>query len=257
MKYGIIGVGAIASAIVKGLCEKSEEPPFIILSPRNNAIATGLASRYPTVHVGKDNQAVLDDAAVILLCIRPPDAEAVTRELAFSERHVVLSAMAGIRIATLERLVAPSRVIARTIPLPAVANRNGITAVYPPNSEAKKLFELLGGTMPVDDETAFDALSASTATIAAYFAYINSISVWLASKNIPEGAAFSYVASMFAGLAETLKGEQGFDRLILDHSTPGGTNEAFLKNLREAGIYDVVERGLQLIHERLTSASTD
>lgn len=35
MTYGIIGVGAIAAAIVTGLCEHVQDAPAIVLSPRN------------------------------------------------------------------------------------------------------------------------------------------------------------------------------------------------------------------------------
>jgi pyrroline-5-carboxylate reductase len=48
------------------------------------------------------------------------------------------------------------------------------------------LFDRLGGTIDLHDVNAFDALSPSTATIAAHFAYLNTISQWLVSRNIPE-----------------------------------------------------------------------
>ena len=61
--YGVLGVGALASAIVTGLCDGVEDPPDVLLSPRNSATASGLAARFPTVTVAADNQGVVDGSA--------------------------------------------------------------------------------------------------------------------------------------------------------------------------------------------------
>lgn len=74
MTYGIIGVGAIATAIVTGLCEHAADAPAIILSPRNASRAADLAARFPTVRVARSNQEVIDGSSVVLLCLRPQEA---------------------------------------------------------------------------------------------------------------------------------------------------------------------------------------
>ena len=60
--YGVLGVGALASAIVTGLCEGVADPPAIVLSPRNADTAADLAARFESVSVAADNQAVVDAA---------------------------------------------------------------------------------------------------------------------------------------------------------------------------------------------------
>ncbi len=56
---------------------------------------------------------------------------------------------AGVAIETLVALVKPARQIARAIPLPSVANRQGITAVHPPVPAALTLFDRIGRAVPV------------------------------------------------------------------------------------------------------------
>ena len=141
MTYGIVGVGAIATAIVSGLCESAQDAPRIVLSPRNAARVADLASRFPTVRAARSNQEVLDESSVVLLCIRPQDARSVLPGLKFSAHHAIVSAMAGIQIAALRELVAPAQDIARVIPLPCVATREGATPVFPPTDAAKELFD--------------------------------------------------------------------------------------------------------------------
>jgi hypothetical protein len=55
-------------------------------------------------------------------------------------QQAIVSMMAGISIETLQQLVAPAQSIARAIPLPAVAAREGATPIFPPIEAAKTLW---------------------------------------------------------------------------------------------------------------------
>ena len=248
--YGVVGVGAIAEAIVTGACT-AERPPTLLLSPRNAARAAALAERYPSVGVAPDNQAVVDGSAVVVLAVRPQDAGAV-QELTFPEGQPVISVTAEISLDDLGRLVAPASAVARAVPLPAVARRAAVTPVHPPSAAARSLFDPLGGVLEVSDARDFEALSATTATIAAHFEYLDAIARWLAGAGVPERDATRYVASVFAGLADTLRAShQDFASLAREHATPGGLNEQFSAALREAGTFETVGRTLDAVLERL------
>jgi pyrroline-5-carboxylate reductase len=253
MAYGVLGVGAIGAAIVTGLCENVADAPRMLLSPRNAEIAAGLAQRFATVDVAPDNQAVVDGARVVIVCVRPQVAQPVLAELRFPADGVVISAMAGVSVTALQRLVAPATDIARVIPLPSVARRDGLTPVHPPNAPASALFDRLGETIELADSKAFEALSASTATIAAHFAYLNAIAAWLESQKIPAPAARRYVAAMFTGLAEATRSGDRFEQLAREHATSGGINEQFLNGLERGGVFEDVSLGLQRVLDRLNT----
>jgi pyrroline-5-carboxylate reductase len=250
---GVVGVGAIAEAIVTGLCEGQEAPPSIHLSPRSAERASRLTDRYPSVDVTDSNQAVVERADVVLLCVRPQDARVALSDLTFRSEQAVISVMAGVSIDALRSLVAPAWAIVRAIPLPAVATRSGLTAIHPQHELACAIFDPLGGVIAVDDERALDALSASTATIAAHLAYLATISRWVADRGIPEAEAARYVAAVFGSLSGTLLGTQPIDfRALADeYATAGGINEQFLTALRRAGTFDVVDRALDDVADRL------
>jgi pyrroline-5-carboxylate reductase len=251
-ELGILGVGAIAEAIVTGLCEESDVAPSILLSPRGRPRSRALASRFPSVQVAEDNESVVSRSRVVLLAMRPQDADAVLRDVAFSTGQAVISVIAGVPVARLRELAAPATVLARAVPLPAVARRQGLTAVCPPRREAQVLFDRLGGTIAVEDESALDVLSASTATIAAHFAYLATVSRWLTAQGIGEPDATRYVAATFAPLADALSPPPA-DLMALAgaHATAGGLNEQFYASLRQAGVFDIVERSLDRIADRL------
>jgi pyrroline-5-carboxylate reductase len=249
---GILGVGEIAEAVVTGLCAEGDVAPSILLSPRGRPRSRALASRYQSVQVAEDNESVVRRSRVVLLSMRPQDADAVLRDVAFSPGQAVVSVIAGVPIARLRELAAPATALARAVPLPAVARRQGLTAIYPPRHEVQALFDRLGGTIAVEDEGALDALSAATATIAAHFAYLATVSRWLTAQGIGEADATRYVAATFAPLAETLSPPPAdLMALAATHATAGGLNEQFYASLRQAGVFDIVKRSLDQIADRL------
>lgn len=250
---GVVGVGAIAEAMVTGLCDGDSAPTSVHLSPRSAARSSRLAARYPSVQVADSNQAVVDRADVVLLCVRPQDASAALSDLAFRAQQAIISVIAGISIDALRLLVAPAEVIVRAIPLPAVARRRGLTAIHPAHQVAGAIFALLGGVIAVDDEHRLDALSASTATIAAHLAYLDTISRWLADRGIPEADATRYVAAVFGALSEPLLGPQpnDFGAMADEYATAGGINDRFLAALRRSGTFTIVDRALDDIADQL------
>lgn len=149
--------------------------------------------------------------------------------------------------------MAPIEVVVRAIPLPAVARRAGLTAIHPWHERAEAIFAPLGGVIAVHNEREFDTLSASTATIAAHLAYLDTISRWLADRGIPQNEATRYVAAVFGALAGAPRAAQATDFRTLagDYATAGGTNEQFLMALRSAGTFEIVNRALDDVARRL------
>ena len=251
-EYGVLGVGEIGAAIVTGLCADTENPPLVLLSPRNAEKAAALAARFPSVTVAPDNQALVDRSAVVVLAVRPGDAPAVLGGLSFRPGQAVISLLAGVTRAELAPLVAPARDIARAIPLPPVARRAGITPVYPGTAAARALFGRLGGSADVADVRAFEAMSAATGTVAAHLRYLAVISDWLSEQGVEREQAARYVRSVFSGLSGDLDDSRAdLDDLIRAHATPGGLNERFSVLLGQAGLFRTVRQSLQSLYQGL------
>lgn len=250
--YGVIGVGSIAAAIVVGLCDGVEDAPDVLLSPRSADTAADLAARFGSVVVAADNQAVVDGADVVIVAVLPQQVEPVLADLTFGERHVVVSVVAGVDLDRLQAWVAPASRVARSVPLPAVAGRDGVTPVYPPLCEAVALFERLGRALPVEDLASYEALTVSSATVAAHFAFLGAIADWLVERGLDPAAARGYVAATYVGATESLRGDDlDFDELIAEVATPGGLNEQFARHLRRAGAVDAVGSGMDEVLARL------
>ncbi|RZQ66019.1 NAD(P)-binding domain-containing protein [Amycolatopsis suaedae] len=250
--YGFIGTGEITAAIVTGL--SAGTAPDVFLSPRGREVSRELGARFPNVHVCASNQEVLDNATSVVIAVRPPIGQAVLEELTFRPEHVVISALAGVRVDQLRAWTAPAGRVVRSIPLPSAARGQSLTAMFPDDPAARELYERVGGVVVPREEETLEAFSAATSTFAAHLDYLATIADWLAERGAGAEAASAYVTHVFGQLGILVS--QQTDTLAAltgKHMTPGGINEQFLARLREAGVPDTVRSGLDGILSRLRS----
>lgn len=249
--YGVLGVGSLASFVVTGLCDGVDDPPRVVLSPRNAEMAGRLASTYPTVTVAEDNQAVLDGSDVVLVLLRRQDGDALL-ELAWRPEHVVVSAVAGLPVAELSEMVRPAGQVARAVPMPAAATRSFRTPVHPPVPAVLALFDRLGGALPVADGNQFEAIYTSMGTFAPFFEYLTVISDFLLDNGLPAAEAQHLLASTFVDVARPLsRAAPDFAEMVREYAPPGGGNEQLTTLMREEGVFDGMRRALEKVHERL------
>lgn len=256
MRLGFIGTGTITQAVVTGLLRFDFPFDRISLSPRNAETAAALAALDKRVQVCASNQEVLEASDVVCLAVVPQIATDVLSELHFDSRHHVISFIAGISIDEVCRLVRAQSKVVRAIPLPAVAEGKGSTAICPADRVAKSLFSALGQAVEVGDEAKFDALSAVTATMASFYAVLEAQASWLVRQGLDYDAARSFLSGYSTGLAhDTTRGGKSFAELIEHCMTPGGINEQVHNELSKRGTYaqfaDALDRVLMRIQGRV------
>jgi pyrroline-5-carboxylate reductase len=255
MQIGFVGTGEITSAMVTGLSSPGGTLHVIRVSPRNPAIASELAKRFEGVCIAASNQEVLDQSDTIVIAVRPQAARSVLTELRFRPDHHVVSLVSGLSLRSLSELVAPAIRITRAVALPSAAQRLSPTTIYPPDRAAGELFAGMGTVFPLESEKEFEAMCATTATIASYFAFTERIASWLVEQGIPESKARDYIARLFWGVTAMAVDapQRSFQSLAADHATAGGINETFLKHLIEGGLLTSVSEGLNAILQRISA----
>lgn len=248
-RYGFVGAGELTAAVVTGLSRAVADPPEIFLSPRGRGSA--LAARYPNVRVCDSNQDVLEHATTVVLAVRPPIGRTVVSELSWRPEHVVISALAGVRLALLREWAAPAGHVVRVIPLPQAAVGKSRTAVYPDHAAARAVFEQVGDVVVPAEEASLEVFSAATATFAAHLDYLATIAGWMTEHGVDANTADAYVTHIFGQLGESLSKHADLAALTGRHMTPGGINEQLMTDLRDDGVPDVVRRALDRILARL------
>ncbi|MBP2239188.1 pyrroline-5-carboxylate reductase [Sinorhizobium kostiense] len=250
MRIGFVGTGAITEAMVTGIVGSGLEVAEIVISPRNAEIAARLASWFPAVRIAADNQEVLDAADVLLLAVRPQVAEEVITALSFREGQTIVSVIAATDRSKLLTWIGEDVQLTQAIPLPFVADRQGVTAIFPPNAEIAAIFDALGSAVECETKDEYDLLAVASALMGTYFGILDRAAGWLAEKGMAKAKARAYLAPLFASLAQrAAKADQtALDALRREFSTPGGLNEQVFEDFDRGGgsraLTDALERVL-------------
>ncbi len=256
MKHGFIGTGALTSAIVTGLQSDADNSVSVVLSPRNEKIAAGLASRYAGVRAAPDNQAVLDDCDTIMLAVRPQISHEVLSELQFRRSHRVVSLIATMSREEIAALIGPADHVTKALPMPMIAHRQGATIICPSDPGIAAFFRRLGKVIEVEDSGESDALSVVTATFATYFKYLDTIHGWLKGHGVAEANARDYIATLFKALANApdTTPDAGFIHLAEAYATRGGINEQILREVTARNVFDVFSESLDSVYRRISAS---
>ncbi|WP_191090935.1 NAD(P)-binding domain-containing protein [Serinicoccus hydrothermalis] len=255
LTIGVLGVGALASAVVTGLCEGVDDAPPVVLSPRGAEAGARLTQAYPSVVVAGDNQEVLDRADVVLVCLRLRDADLLA-DLDWRPGQTVVSAVAGLTGADLAAAVAPASQVARAVPMVATAQRAWATPLRPDLPAAREVFERTGGVVAVGSDEQFDAVATALGTVAPFFDYLATVARFLVDHGMPQADADRLLGQSFAHVAAPLA-QDGLDmqELLRGHATPGGGNEQLATLLRQAGVPEATRAGLDEIFRRQTGGA--
>jgi len=252
MTLGFIGTGTIAAAIVEGL-QSSSSGDLILVSPRNEAVASRLAAQFANVQVAPTNQAVLDGGDTVVLSVRPQIAHSVLSELRFRPNHRVISLIPAVTLDYLRGVTAPAATVTRAVPLPSAARRQSPTPVFPADPEVKAMFNKLGIAIELDREEEFEAFTTASAIMSSYFRFAETVAAWMHDEGVAASKAHAYVSQMLQGLSGTaaVSPQSTFADLVVDHQTPGGLNEQVLNSLTEAGAFKSLGQALDGILVRL------
>lgn len=247
MRLGFIGTGAITEAIVIGVLRSNLPITEIHVTPRSAAIAEKLAKASPLVRVAAGNQDVVDASDMVFLAIRPQIAEEVVRALHFRAEQHVVSLVAAIKRDTLFDWVGVPARLTQAVPLPFVADHQGVTAIYPPDADVAAFFAALGSAVEARTQAEYELLGVASALMGTFFGIQEIGTRWLEQQGMPYAQAKSYLAPLFESLAKTSARPDSpdFEMLRQEFSTKGGLNEQVFVDFDRHG-------GGKALHDALT-----
>src|SRR3954449_6550702 len=125
MKYGFIGCGKMASALVQGAIESEALTKEQILLSDSVPEASARLARDAGGVVAESNQSMVQQCDVIVLCVKPDDALQALRELGQAlSGKLLISIVAGLTIESLQTAAGSGVRIVRVMPnTPALIRR--------------------------------------------------------------------------------------------------------------------------------------
>jgi len=231
---GIIGAGHLIKHMMPALAKTGYH---FISSERGNATSKWLASHYD-VEVSSSNQAIVDQADMVIIAVRPYDAVSLCEGLHFKDRQIVLSLCAGLQSADIGPHVQPARLV---MAMPVVAAQFGEspTLLYPEDASCRTLLVHCGPVLALAREEDF----APAATIACYYGWVQELvgemADWVSAHGVEPETARRLCAQMTRAGATTVvqRPEVTVRELVDELATPRSFTLKGLEVLRRADAF--------------------
>ena len=172
---GFLGGGKMAEGILSAMKDRKG----VIVAEKVAERALELSRRYGVATTG-DVKVAAKKARLVFLAVRPQDVDAVAAEVKpiLTERHTLVSIVAGKTLAKLRKAFGAKANLVRVMPNLALRANAGMCAICPapktPAKDVKLVEKILGGAgaTVVLREKDFDAVTALSGSGPAYFAYM-------------------------------------------------------------------------------------
>jgi pyrroline-5-carboxylate reductase len=204
----------------------------------------------------------LHDCKIVVIAVKPQSADEVVPHVAGlkSARPLVLSIVAGKRIAFFEKHFGADAAVVRSMPNTPAAVGRGITAISPNRNVtdsqkrlAEALLSTVGEVVTVKDEAQLDAVTAVSGSGPAYVFYLTECMTEAGKKlGLSEELATRLARATVAGAGE-LMARSGLPAAVLRQNvtSPKGTTYAALQVLmRGNGMMALFEEALREAEKR-------
>lgn len=252
-KTGVVGVGHLAGAVLRGLMRARLSPDELLLSPRGLAAKLSRAYGIP---LARDNADLVTRSSVVLLAVRPADAPGALHGLPWRADHVIVSACAGVPADRLSAVAAPARIV-RIMPVTAAEIGASPTVVFPDDAVVRPLLEPLGPVVAVDSEEAFEIATVHAAIYGWVQDLIGRSAEWSERQGLAPEAARRLSALTFVAAGRLVaEHSEPVSELLRSLVTPGGITELGLGVLNERGAPDAWTAACDAVMARLRPSTS-
>lgn len=256
MKIAIIGAGNMGGAIARGLAHGKVDVNIAVADLAQDKLDE-LKAEYNNIEIATDSNAIVADADVVLIAVKPwlvePVLKGVLPTLDLS-RQIILSIAAGVDIATLTSWIGNDKaVVFRAIPNTAISIHQSMTFVcHNANASAEQvaqvetIFNALGKTAVIEERLMGAATSLCSCGIAFAMRYVRAATEGGVELGIYPNDAKQYVLQTLRGAVELLESTGNNPEVEIDKvTTPGGITIKGLNAMEAHGFTTAVIEGLK------------
>ena len=255
MRYAFVGLGNMASAIIRGMHASSAYAQAELYGyDRHPEKAADLPVTYcPSM------EDLAENADLLLLCVKPYSLEDLLRRLRplLKKNCIIASVAAGKPIAWYEERL-PGFPMIRTMPNVNASVNAGVTAVCggtlatPEQVESvRAIFDAIGATYLLEEKH-FSVFSAIAGAAPAYtYLYMDALASAGVKAGLPKSTALAIAADMVLGSALLIKKTGEHPAALADKvCSPGGTTIEGLHKLRARGFENSVYEAIAAVIEK-------
>lgn len=248
----VLGGGVMGATIVTALRTAGWTSSQVAVAETDPVRAANLRESHGVV-VTKTAAEAAEGANVVVVAVKPQDADAVVREIApvITKATLVLTIAAGLPASFYEERLAPGTRVVRAMPNTPAVVAKGATAVakgaHATDADIQFVGGMLRGTglVVVVDESQIDAVIAVSGSGPAYFyAVVEALTEAGVAQGLDRVLATQLAAQTFVGAAHLLAHSGETPRTLRERvSSPGGTTLAALEAMTDAGLQGVISAG--------------
>lgn len=243
MRIGILGLGKMGEALVHGIRASGEGKKWKLEATTRSKENAKKANHALKIPVHTDNGKLAARSDVILLCVKPKQAEVVMAEIApfITKKTLVISVAASITTRQMEEWISHACPVIRSMPNTPALIREGMTVLTPGEDAsaahlklAEKIFQTVGRTSVVE-ESLMDGVTGLSGCGPAYvYLIIEALSEAGVKVGLPREKATLLAAQTLMGAAKMVLERGEHPAALKDEvTTPAGCTIDGLMALEE------------------------
>lgn len=253
---GVIGAGVMGQTILRGLIDRgllAKESAWAVTKTgaSGEKVAGALGIR-----VAQDYHALVADADILLLCVKPAQAEkvlATLRDAGLHPQTLIVSILAGVSIERLESLLGSGNPVVRAMPNTPCVVGEGMTVICGGRAAtpehltlARHIFSPVGKCLTVE-ESYFDAITALSGSGPAYmYLILEALADAGVRVGLPRDLALTLVSQTMLGAARMVQQTGRHPAALRDDvTTPAGCTISGLLMLEDGKIRSVLARAVE------------
>lgn len=245
-RIAVIGAGKLGETLVRGLIAAGRVAPADVTVTTAHPERVADLERRLGVRGASSNAEAVRGAALVLLCVKPHQVDAVVRGLApaLTPSQVLVSAAASASTGFIEARLASPVPVVRAMPNTPAMLRLGMTALCAGThareehvARAREVFDAVGRTVVIDEQH-MDAVTGLSASGPAFiFIIIESLAEAGVKVGLPRTIATELAAQTVLGSgAMVLETGEHPAKLKDEVTTPGGTTIDGILELEDGGL---------------------
>lgn len=243
MKIGVLGLGKMGEAIVQGLARSKNNHDFSVQATTRSKENAEEASRRLSIHCHTSNENLVASSEIIILCVKPHQAEKVLRSVSkqIKSSQLLVSICASITTAQLNIWSGDKAAVIRAMPNTPCLIGQGMT-VYCAGAGVKErdltlvkeIFDTLGKTAVIEEALMDGATGLSGCGPAYVYLIIEALSEAGVKVGLPRPVATLLASQTLAGSAEMVLNRGVHPAALKDEvTTPAGCTIDGLMALEE------------------------
>lgn len=237
---------------------------IIGLGTMGSAIKSRLDDKYNLVLISsaKDDLSGLSTVELIIIAVKPQSFPELAENLKpYISNQTIVSIMAGVKTNTISKLLSTDKVV-RSMPNIGLKTAQSITGLFSEikQSEIKNgiqdIFNLLGGTIWLENENQFDSFTALAASSPAYFFQLTEL---LKQSAINSGYTAETAVQIAIGALKSAAAVPVEDpaNLVKQVASKGGTTQAALDSLNSNDFDSIIFAAVDAAKNRSKELSNE